>query len=39
MLPGEIMQGKGQGVIEWIGNVGDKDKVSGQQGTKQQSDF
>ena len=34
VLLGEIMKGKGQGVIEWIENVGGNEKVSGEQGTK-----
>ena len=33
------MKGKCQEVNEWIGNVGGKDKVSGEQRTKEQSDF
>ena len=33
------MSGKSQEVSEWIGNVGGKDMVSGEQRTKEQSDF
>ena len=37
--PGERVKGKCQEVKEWIGNVGGKYKVSGEQRTKEHSDF
>jgi hypothetical protein len=33
------VKGKGQGVSEWIGNVGGKDKVGGEKRTKWPLDF